>query len=239
MARNELMGVAPQNAAVSARGVSLTRPERTFLDALVSYVPHYEERLRDASSYTGDTHDSLADATPVTLDLDDPFGVIVPTDYIPKGRAKKPYEKKERRDDEELRRLGEKAGLREIDVDYIKGWVVYQGVHWNACASTGVDEDIEGTRVFRNPVVRKILNAASELGLCNGTTATKEEVADFYTQRMRSPILPDSVRDNAADKLARLLGYYPKENGGGQGVVNVQINCLNPYAKPVEAEVVE
>jgi hypothetical protein len=165
--------------------------------------------------------------------------VIVPTDYIPKGRAKKPYEKKERRDDEELRRLGEKAGLREIDVNYIKGWVVYQGVHWNACACTGVDEDMEGTRVFRNPVVRKILNAASELGLCNGTTATKEEVADFYTQRMRSPILPDAVRDNAADKLARLLGYYPKENGGGQGVVNVQINCLNPYAKPVEAEVVE
>jgi hypothetical protein len=239
MAKNELMGVAPQNAAVSARGVSLTRPERTFLDALVSYVPHYEERLRDASSYTGDTHDSLADAASVTLDLDDPFGVIVPTDYIPKGRAKKPYEKKERRDDEELRRLGEKAGLREIDVNYIKGWVVYQGVHWNACACTGVDEDVEGTRVFRNPVVRKILNAASELGLCNGTTATKEEVADFYTQRMRSPILPDAVRDNAADKLARLLGYYPKENGSGQGVVNVQINCLNPYAKPVDAEVVE
>ena len=230
------MGVAPQNAATNARGVSLTQPERTFLDALAAYTPACAAKraLRDEREAVEDS--SFAPA------IDDPFNAVVPTDYIPGARARgnknngtREYSSKAR---EELVSLGAKVGLRELDVDYITGWVVYQGLHWSAVYGTKADE-FEGNRIFRNPVVRRILNAAAELGLCNSTTATKEEVADFLTQRMRCPVLPDNVRDNAADKLARLMGYYPKESGGGQGTVNVQINCVNPYGTPVKAEVVE
>ena len=231
---NELTGVAPQKLATNARGVSLTQPERTFLDALASYTPHYEAKLALVREREEQKETSFAPA------LDDPFNAIVPSDYIPGActPAREPkahvFTDKARL---ELAELGAKVGLRDVDVDYIVGWVVYQGLHWSACSGLRSDE-IEGNRIFRNPVVRKLLNAAAELGLCNGTTASKEEVADYLTQRMRSPVLPDAVRDNAADKLSRLMGYYPKESGGGQGSVNVQINCVNPYGSPVKAEVV-
>lgn len=226
-----IVGVAPQNAVTQAAGVSLTRAERTFFDALVSAIPNYADEASDSLD---------SDDTPSPFSPDDPFGVVVPTDYIPGARAKKPYVKKERRDYtmEELMELGKRCHLRPIDVTYIKEWVIEQGVHWVVCANAGLDNDYEGKRVFRNPVVRRIINAACEAGLCYGTTATKEEIADFYTQRMRSPVLPDSVRDNAADKLAKMMGYYPKSEGG-QGSVNVQINCINPYGEPVKAEVVD
>lgn len=218
---NELMGVAPQNLARDAAGVSLAQPERNFLDALVS--------LASASLASPDDPDDPS----AELPADDIFAVVVPTDYIPKARAKKPYQKKERPDRERLLRLGRRAGLDEKDVDYVRFWVVERDLE-----ETSATTDKEAKRMFRNPVIRRIINAAAALGLCNGTAATKEEIADFYTRRMRCEVLPEAIRTDAADKLAKLMGYNPKGEGG-QGSVTVQINCVDPYAVPPKAEVVD
>jgi len=219
--KNELMGVAPQKLASDAAGVSLAQPERNFLDALVAL----------ASASVSDPSDD----TPDTLSPDDAdiFAVVVPTDYIPNARAKKPYQKKERPDRERLLRLGRKAGLDEKDVDYVRFWVVERDLE-----ETSATTDKEAKRMFRNPVIRRVINAAAALGLCNGTTASKEEIADFYTRRMRCEVLPEAIRTDAADKLAKLMGYNPKGEGG-QGSVTVQINCIDPYATPPKAEVVD
>lgn len=135
--------------------------------------------------------------------------------------------------DEELNQLGYLAKLREEDVAFIREWVVCQGVHWLTCEDAGVSF-ISGARIFRNPVVRRIINAAAEQGFCLGTSAMKEELEDFYTQRIRNPFLPEANKDNAADKLAKLKGYYPdaKDKGGG---AQIQINFINPYATPETA----
>lgn len=218
---NELMGVAPQNLARDAAGVSLAQTERTFLDALVAL----------ASASLSDPDDP-ADDDP---SADDIFAVVVPTDYIPNARAKKPYEKKPRANPthDELVRLGRKAGLNEMEVDYIRYWVVDREMFYLLHG-----KDREGKIVLRNPAVRRVINEAARLGYCTGTTASKEEIADFYTQRMRCEILPDNIRNDAADKLAKLMGYNPKGEGG-QGSVTVQINCIDPYAAPPKAEVVD
>jgi len=225
---NELMGVAPQKLASAAAGVSLAQTERNFLDALVSLAA---SSLSDPS----DPDDPADDDPSTELPADDIFAVVVPTDYIPNARAKKPYEKKPRANPtrDELVRLGRKAGLEEGDVDYIRYWVVERDMD-----EIKVTVDREAKRMFRNPVIRRIINAAASLGLCNGTTATKDEIADFYTRRMRCEVLPEAVRTDAADKLAKLMGYNPKGEGG-QGSVTVQINCIDPYATPPKAEVVD
>lgn len=225
--KNELMGVAPQKLASDAAGVSLAQPERNFLDALVV--------LASASLSDPDDPDETDDPADNDPSSDDIFAVVVPTEYIPNARAKKPYEKKPRVDSarDELVRLGRKAGLEEGDVDYIKYWVVERNPD-----KVELTRDKEGKRMFRNPVIRRIINAAASLGLCNGTTASKEEIADFYTRRMRCEVLPEAVRTDAADKLAKLMGYNPKSEGG-QGSVTVQINCVDPYAVPPKAEVVD
>ena len=116
-------------------------------------------------------------------------------------------------EDEELLRLGRGALLREEDVAFIREWVSCQGVHWLSCEEAGIDR-LLGARVLRNPVVRRIINAAAEL-----------------TQRMRNPFLPEAVKDNAADKLAKLKGFYPDASGKGGGQANIQINFVNPYAQ--------
>lgn len=134
-------------------------------------------------------------------------------------------------EDKELLKLGQTALLREDDVRFIREWVLCQGVHWLSCIEAGLTQ-IEGARVFRNPVVRRIINAAAEQGYCVGTSARKEELEDFFSQRIRNPFLPEAVRDNAADKLAKLKGFYPDNGGKGGGQANVQINFINPYAKP-------
>jgi len=205
-------GGHPQNAALTAAGVSLAHPELLFLTALVRIV---NPKLPAASELP---------ELPAPKEEYDPFGL--PVKY---NRAKP-----------DLYALGKDAGLRPIDVAYIKEWVVDQGVHWLTCENVGLDDDMEGRRVFRNPVVRRVINAAQAIGLCNGTTASKEELADWYTQRIRSPHLPEAVKDNAADKLAKLLGYYPDATAKNGGSTNVQINFVNPYpsSQPVEAEVV-
>lgn len=135
--------------------------------------------------------------------------------------------------------LGRTAGLRPLDVNYLREWIVHQGIHWLACSDSGIDDDVEGKRVFRNPVVRRIINAAAAKGLCQGTTATREEILDFFTQRMRADHLNSSDRIGAADKLAKLLGCYPDTAAKGGGSANIQINFINPYAnqKVVDAEV--
>ena len=133
--------------------------------------------------------------------------------------------------DEELLRLGRNALLREEDVAFIREWVCCQGVHWLTCEEAGIDR-LLGARVFRNPVVRRVINAAAERGFCVGTSAMKDELEDFFTQRMRNPFLPEAVKDNAADKLAKLKGFYPDSSGKGGGQANVQINFVNPYAQP-------
>lgn len=133
--------------------------------------------------------------------------------------------------DKELIRLGRTALLREEDVLFLKEWILCQGVHWLSCVEAGLTQ-IEGAKVFRNPVVRRIINAAAEQGYCVGTSAMKEEIEDYFSQRIRNPFLPEAVRDNAADKLAKLKGFYPDSSNKGGGQANVQINFVNPYAKP-------
>jgi hypothetical protein len=223
---NELMGVAPQNLARDAAGVSLTQPERNFLDALLSLA---------SASLASPTSPGESDETdaPDDMPVEDPFKVVVPTDYIPKARAKKPYMKKERPVPgiAELVRLGRKVHLSEDDVGYVLRWVVEKD-------EEALTFDKNGKRMLRNPAVRKFINAAAAAGLCSGTTASKEEIADFYTRRMRCEVLPDAIRNDAADKLAKLMGYNPKSEGG-QGSVTVQINCVDPYAVPPKAEVVD
>ena len=107
-----------------------------------------------------------------------------------------------------------------------------------ACEKARVKGDLEQAVAFRNPVVRKYINLMADMGYCLGTTASKEELADFYTQRMRAEYLPGALRESAAVNLAKLQGYNSDTSGGG-GTVNVQINCVNPYGSPVSGEVVE
>ena len=218
---NELMGVAPQNLASAAAGVSLAQTERNFLEALVAL----------AAASLSDPDDGPADPTALPASVD-PLDVVVPTDYIPKARAKKPYQKKTP-GREELIRLGRRARLNEQEVEYIRYWVVDREMFFLLHG-----KDTEGRIVLRNPAVRRVINEAARLGYCTGTTATKDEIADFYTQRMRCEVLPDNIRQDAADKLAKLMGYNPKGEGG-QGSVTVQINCVDPYALPPKAEVVD
>jgi hypothetical protein len=170
----EKRGAYPQKRESDAPGVSLTRPERTFLAALT---------------------DPFAEST-----------------------------------DADLNQLGQLAKLREADVSFIREWVLCHGVHWLTCENAGVDFG-EGSKIFRNPIVRRVINAAAEQGLCLGTSAMKDEIEDYFTQRIRNPFLPEAIRDNAADKLAKLKGYYPdaKDKSGG---AQIQINFVNPYAQP-------
>ena len=133
-------------------------------------------------------------------------------------------------DEADLLRLGQAALLRAEDILFIREWVLCQGVHWLSCVEAGLSQ-LEGARVFRNPVVRRIINAAAEQGYCVGTSAMKEELEDYFSQRIRNPFLPEAIRDNAADKLAKLKGFYPDGAGKGGGQANVQINFINPYAK--------
>lgn len=233
---NTVVGVAPQNLVSDAAGVSLSRSEHDFLDALVSlalnavdtsYARSDEDiELREPPSDPDTSAQDIADAPLPDID-DDPFGVVVTAEYIPKARARAPREKVEKEWSKALKRLGRKAGLSLGDVEYLKAWVVDRDRMFLASA-----QDTEGKRSLQNPAVRRIINAASQAGLCNGTTATKDEIAEFYTRRMRCEVLPDSVRDNAADKLSRLMGYNPKDAGGGS--TNVQINFVNPYGKTEE-----
>lgn len=140
---------------------------------------------------------------------------------------------------EKLYRFGERVGLREVDVRYLKEWVVCKGEHWMACEKAGIKYNLDMRKAYRNPVVRKFINLAASRGICFGTVASREELADFYTQRMRSDFLPEQFRAGAAESLARLMGYNPDDGKGGGGTVNVQINCVNPYgAVPEDAGVV-
>jgi len=130
--------------------------------------------------------------------------------------------------DEKLVRFGDRIGLRPVDVAYIKEWVVCKGEHWMACEKAGIPYELDMRKAYRNPQVRRMINAAAEKGLCFSTVASRDELADFYTQRIRSEALPEAFRDNAAASLARLMGYNPDEGKSG-GNVNVMINCVNPY----------
>ena len=128
-----------------------------------------------------------------------------------------------------LEQWGAAAGLRRVDVKYIREWVINKGVHWISGELAGLGTE-ESVLVFRNPVVRKIINYAASQGLCNGTSALKEEIEDHFTQQMRCSYIPAKDRDNAADKLAKLKGYYPETKNGNSGNANIQINFVNPYA---------
>ena len=136
---------------------------------------------------------------------------------------------------QEMLRRGRVIGLRAEDVNYIVEWVVCHGCHWLTCERSDLDER-EGARVFRNPVVRRIINAAAEKGFCVGTSALKEELEDFFSQRVRSPYLAEALRDSAADKLAKLKGYYPDAKGAQGGTAAVQIIVANPYQTVVKAD---
>lgn len=212
MPKNELMGVAPQNLPDNAPGVSLTPPQVTFLDALYDLMLNIGKPGYPTSGnvHCGSWEEKAAPAV--------------------KGSSA--FNKLN-----ELIALGEAAGLRKQEVEYIQEWVVNKGLHWLSAENVGLGEGMEARLAFRNPVVRAVINAASERGLCVGTVASKDEVADYYTQRMRSFSLPQVLRDRAAEGLSKLMGYYPKDGSGGGQTVNVQINCVNPYGKEVEAEV--
>ena len=174
-------GGGPPNEMAAAEGVSLTRPERTFLDTLT---------------------DPLA------------------------GEGITPA----------LLKAGRSAGLREEDVAFIHEWVVCQGVHWLTCEHAEI-APIEGAKVFRNPVVRRIIDAAAATGFCLGTSAARDELESYYTQRIRNPFLPEALRDNAADKLAKLKGWYT--DGPAKGGNSVMIVFNDPYATRVDAVEVE
>jgi hypothetical protein len=133
---------------------------------------------------------------------------------------------------EDLYNTGTTASLDKSDVDFIREWVISRGAYWLTCENLSITR-VEGTRAFRNPAVRRIINAAAEQGFCVGTCALKDEVEDYFSQRMRSPFLPEAIRDNAADKVAKLRGYYP-EGSKQPGGVNVQIVVADPYAATVK-----
>lgn len=133
-----------------------------------------------------------------------------------------------------LIRAGARIGLSRDDVLYIKEWVVCRGLHWMTVEKLGLKQrDLEQRKAFRNPLVRKLINVMAEQGVCLGTVASKEELADFYTQRMRCEWMPEVLRESAAVNLAKMMGYNPDNGGGGGGTVNVQINCVNPYGEVV------
>lgn len=163
-------GGTPQNAMTRGEGVSLTRPERTFLEVLT---------------------DPLLDA-----------------------------------DMEELRIAGKACRLRLKDVEYIKEWIINHGSHLLACNDARLNA-VQGAEVFRNPIVRRIINAAAEQGVCMPTSAMKEEIEDFLSQQMRNPFVPDSLRESAAEKLAKLKGYTDTKSGGGTAI---QIVVGDPYS---------
>lgn len=166
----EKKGGDPQNEISQRAGVSLTRPERTFLDAMT---------------------DPLS-----TSDLDD------------------------------LVNMGRACGLRIKDVEYIVEWVRNHGAHLLTCEKAHLNAE-QGANVFRNPIVRRIINAAAESGYCLPTSAFKEEIEDFLSQQMRNPFVPDSLRESAADKLAKLKGYTDTKSAGGTAI---QIVVGDPYA---------
>ena len=164
------VGGHPQNEIAERAGVSLTRPERTFLDSLT-----------------------------------DPLQSANRADLLLFGRA---------------------CGLRPRDIDYISEWIVNHGSHLLACDDAKLNAT-EGVAVFRNPLVRKIINAAASEGHCLPTSAMKEEIEDFLSQQMRNPFVPDSLRESAADKLAKLKGYADTKSSGGTAI---QIVVGDPYA---------
>ena len=215
MPKNDLIGVPPQELATDAQGVSLTPPQATFLDSLYDLMlnlgkPGYPTK--------GNKH----------------CGTWEEEGEVPASTSTKAHARVQ-----ELYALGEAASLSEREVDYIREWVINRGLHWLSIEKIGLGEGLEARLVFRNPVVRTIINAASERGMCVGTVASKDEVADYYTQGMRNFSLPKVMRDRSAEGLAKLMGYYPKEGSGGGQTVNVQINCVNPYGTPVDAEVTD
>jgi hypothetical protein len=163
-------GGHPQNEISARGGVSLTRPESTFLETLT---------------------DPLLDA-----------------------------------DTSALYQAGRACGLRPKDVDYIVEWVNNHGSHLLACDDARLNAS-QGAQVFRNPIVRKIINAAADKGFCLPTSAMKEEIEDFLSQQMRNPFVPDSLRESAADKLAKLKGYTDTKSAGGTAI---QIVVGDPYA---------
>lgn len=121
---------------------------------------------------------------------------------------------------------GRACGLRPKDVEYIVEWIHNHGMHFLSCDQAGINA-VEGAIVFRNPIVRRIINAAAEQGVCLPTSAFKEEIEDFLSQQMRSPFVPDSLRESAAEKLAKLKGYTDSKSSGG---AMVQIVVGDPYA---------
>ena len=102
------------------------------------------------------------------------------------------------RDDEEFTAAGRAARLTENQIAYIDEWVMNHGAHWLTCESAGFNA-LEGARVFRNPAVARIINAAAEAGLCAGTIPSKEEVAGFLGQQMRNPFVPAATQQKAAE----------------------------------------
>ena len=166
----EKAGGDPQNEMTRGAGVSLTRPESDFLDALT-----------------------------------DPLLTASLPDLYQAGRA---------------------CRLRPRDVDYIAEWVNNHGSHLLACTDARLNAT-QGAEVFRNPIVRRLINAAAEKGHCLPTSAFKEEIEDFLSQQMRNPFVPDSLRESAADKLAKLKGYTDTKSAGGTAI---QIVVGDPYA---------
>ena len=124
--------------------------------------------------------------------LADPFSATDTTDLIAPGRA---------------------CGLRTVDVEYIVEWVRNHGSHLLTCENAKLNAT-QGATVFRNPLVRRIINAAAERGYCLPTSAMKDEIEDFLSQQMRNPFVPDSLRESAAEKLSKLKGYTDTKSNG-------------------------
>ena len=230
MANYELKGVAPQNSAPDTPGVSLSSLEQAFLDDMLHaflYVWQFKKKeyhtQNECPYEVIEKGSRISKEKVVAKKMADEVDSANEKKLVPEGGTMRA-----------LYKMGNRIGLSREEVNYIREWIILRGVHWLSCEGVGLGEDMKARLMFRNPLVRKIINAASERGMCVGTTASREEVLDYYTQRMRSTILPEVFKDNAADKLAKMLGYYPKEGSGGAGTVNVQINCVNPYGGNAE-----
>jgi hypothetical protein len=131
------------------------------------------------------------------------------------------------RDDDAFTNAGFALGLTEEEISYIDEWVFHHGVHWETCESAGFDAQV-GHRVIRNPLVVKLLTAASEKGLCVGLYPSREEIAFYEGQRLRNPFLPISIQQKSSEILMKLFGYAVDSKGGGGATVNIVVS--NPYA---------
>ena len=126
------------------------------------------------------------------------------------------------RDNKKLVQVGCTVKLRPMDVEFITEWINNHGAMWAICEITDMTPR-QITAIFRNPQVRKIINAAADLGICLHTGAGKEEIVDYHSQTMRDDSNPKAIRQKASEEISKLQGFYNDKRGEGGMSVNIAI----------------